>query len=106
MAIVLRTTSSYRSIKGRITISPKYSASFFSIALTSFLGLSATKNRATTSEDLIEGCCIHVFLTAMRSEKWLVAERTPMKRRKGVPGNGGAFHSEENSIAFCGEKLG
>jgi hypothetical protein len=42
----------------------------------------------------------------MRSEKWLVAERTPMKRRKGVPGNGGAFHSEENSIAFCGEKLG
>ena len=30
---------------------------------------SATKNRATTSEDWIAADCIHVFLTAMRSAK-------------------------------------
>lgn len=41
---------------------------------------SATKNRATTLEDLISEVCIQVFLTAMRSAKWFDAESIPIKR--------------------------
>jgi len=67
---------------------------------------SATKNRATTSEDWIGADCIHVFLTAMRSAKWFEAERTPMKSLIGCFGKGLAFQVSVISSTLWGEKLG
>lgn len=67
---------------------------------------NATKKRTTTSKDLIAGDCIQVFLTAMRSAKWLVAESIPIKSLTGVLGNGRAFHFVDISSTLWGEKLG
>ena len=67
---------------------------------------SATKKRATTLEDLISLCCIQDFLTAIRSAKWLPAERMPMNNSTGPSGRGGAFHLLDFSRSFCGAKLG
>lgn len=67
---------------------------------------SATKNRATTLEDVINLCCIHDFLTAIRSAKWLPAERMPMKSSTCPSGRGGARHLVNISRCFCGAKLG
>jgi hypothetical protein len=67
---------------------------------------SATKKRATTSEDLIRLCCIHDFLTAIRSAKWFPADRMPMNNSTPKLGSGGARHLVENSRCCCGEILG
>lgn len=67
---------------------------------------SATKKRTTTSETLIAKDCIHVFLIAIRSAKWFVADKIPIKTRTGWRGNGLAFHISDISITLCGEKLG
>lgn len=67
---------------------------------------SATKKRATTFEDLIRLCCIQDFLTAIRSAKWLPAERIPTKSSTCSSGSGGAFHLLEKSRCRCGAKLG
>ena len=108
METVFRTTSSYRSINDRMTISPENPASFFSTAFISILWLcrskhatisclvvhyymkielyhenshyiltSATKNRATTFPNWMAGNCIPVFLMAMHSAKWFIADRIP-----------------------------
>ena len=67
---------------------------------------SATKNRATAFPNWIAGNCIQVFLIAMRSEKWFVAERMPMKRWIGSSGTGRAFHLSDISKTCWREKLG
>ncbi len=67
---------------------------------------NATKNRTTTFEDLIAVACIQVFLTAMRSAKWLVADSTPTKSWILLLGVGWVFHLSENSNTRWGEKLG
>lgn len=67
---------------------------------------SATKKRATTFEDLIAADCIQVFLTAIRSAKWFVAERIPMKTSMGPLGNGWDFHFSDISNTHWSEKLG
>jgi len=117
-------------MNGTITMSPKNSASFFSSTLISFLPCCrkenywaqlhkkkqitevwssrftrATKNRATTFDDFWEAD-IHVFLTAIRSAKWLPADRIPMKISTGSSGRGGACQLGNISRCFCGEKLG
>lgn len=66
----------------------------------------ATKKRTTTFEDLIAEDCIQVFLTAIRSAKWLVAESTPMKSWILIDGSGCDFHLTEKSNTLWGEKLG
>lgn len=50
--------------------------------------------------------CIHVFLTAMRSAKWLVADKTPIKSLILPSGIGRAFHWSDISNTLWGEKLG
>lgn len=65
----------------------------------------ATKNRATIVEDFLT-VRIHDFLTAIRSAKWLPAERMPMKSSTGPSGSGSACHSSDISRLFCGAKLG
>lgn len=50
--------------------------------------------------------CIQVCLTAMRSAKWLVAERIPIKSRIDLLGKGEAFHFGDISSTLWGEKLG
>lgn len=67
---------------------------------------SATKNRATTFPNWIAGNCIQVFLIAIRSAKWFVAERMPIKSWIGSSGTGRAFHLSDISKTFCREKLG
>jgi hypothetical protein len=67
---------------------------------------SATKNRATAFPDWIAGNCIQVFLIAMRSAKWFVAERMPMKRLIGSSGTVRAFHLSDISKTCWREKLG
>jgi hypothetical protein len=52
------------------------------------------------------GNCIQVFLIAMRSAKWFVAERIPMKSWIGFSGKGRAFHLSDISKTFWREKLG
>jgi hypothetical protein len=56
----------------------------------------ATKKRATTLDDLLVEI-IHDFRTAMRSAKWLVAERMPIKSSTGSVGKGEAFHCSDIS---------
>lgn len=67
---------------------------------------NATKKRTTTREDLIADDCIQVFLTAILSAKWLVAERTPIKTWIGPLGRGLDFHFSDISNTLWGEKLG
>lgn len=65
----------------------------------------ATKKRATMLDDFLV-YIIHDFLTAIRSAKWLAAERMPMKSSMGSVGSGGALHCSDISRYLSGAKLG
>lgn len=54
----------------------------------------------------MRSCCIHDFLTAIRSAKWFPDERIPINRSMGPLGWGGAFHFWDISRCFWGVKLG
>lgn len=60
----------------------------------------ATKNRAMAPDEFRTED-IHDLLTAMRSVKWLPAERMPMNNSIGSSGRGGAFSSVSNSKFLC-----
>jgi hypothetical protein len=66
----------------------------------------ATKKRATALPSWMAGYCIHVFLIAMRSAKWLVAERIPINNWADTFGRGRARHLSVISSTCWGEKLG
>jgi hypothetical protein len=65
----------------------------------------ATKNLATMLDDFLV-YIIHDFLTAIRSAKWLAAERMPMKSSTGSVGSGGALHCSDISRYLSSAKLG
>lgn len=65
----------------------------------------ATKNRATILDDFLV-YIIHDFRTAIRSAKWLAADRMPIKSSTGSVGSGGALHWSDISRYLSGEKLG
>lgn len=77
-----------------------------SSTFTSFLACSATKNRASTFEDLTDLCYIHDFLTVIRSAKLFPAKRMPTKKSTGWAGSAGALHFLDSSRYLCGAVFG
>jgi hypothetical protein len=67
---------------------------------TKWIGITkATKKRAMVLDEF-RTADIHDLLTAIRSVKWLPAERMPMNSSTGSSG-GGAFSSASNSRFLC-----